>query len=120
MANIKQKFEQLTGWIEYKLESNILDPPILKLRLRPLYEFSKILPEDYGHSGQVIAENVFEVVAEWDLTDNGERIPLTEDNKVRYLAPLLQEKLKDQSITRSLLGLAIYEDAQNRALFLKN
>ena len=118
MANIK-KLEQLTGWVEYKLLSTLLDPPILKLRLRPLDSFSMVTADPAGASfayGRFAADNAIEAVAEWDLTENGVAIPVTPENKVLYLRPILAEMVEG----RSLLGLAILEDAQDRGLFVKN
>ena len=118
MANIK-RLEQLTGWIEYALVTTLLDPPVLKLRLRPLDSFNMITVDPAGASfafGRFAADNAIEAVAEWDLCAEGVPIPVTLENKVLYLRPILAEPVEG----RGLLGLAILEDAQNRELFLKN
>jgi hypothetical protein len=119
VANIK-RLEQLTGWIEYPLITALLDPPILKLRLRPMDSFDMLtstVPGDPSFRfGQFAADNAVAAVAEWDLTENGVAIPVTPENKVLYLRPILAEMVDG----RGLLGLAILEDSQNRTLFLKN
>jgi hypothetical protein len=118
VANIK-RLEQLTGWIEYALTTTLLDPPVLKLRLRPLDSFNMITVDPAGASfafGRFAADNAIEAVADWDLTDNGVPIPVTPENKVLYLRPILAEMVEG----RGLLGLAILEDSQDRQLFLKN
>ena len=66
--------------------------------------------------GRFAADNAIEAVAEWDLADNGVPIPVTPENKVLYLRPILAEPVEG----RGLLGLAILEDAQNRELFVKS
>ena len=118
MANIK-RLEQLSGWQEYALVTTLLDPPVLKLRLRPLDSFNMITVDPAGASfafGRFAADNAIEAVAEWDLADNGVPIPVTPENKVLYLRPILAEPVEG----RGLLGLAILEDAQNRELFVKS
>ena len=118
MANIK-RLEQLTGWIEYALVTTLLDPPVLKLRLRPLDSFSMVTTDPAATTfrfGQFAVDNAIEAVAEWDLADNGVPIPVTPENKVLYLRPILAEVVEG----RGLLGLAILEDAQDRGLFVKN
>jgi hypothetical protein len=118
VANIK-RLVQLTGWVEYKLETALLDPPILKVRLRPLDSFSMVTIDPGDPSfryGKFATDNAIEAVAEWDLTENGVPIPVTPENKVLYLRPILAEVVEG----RGLLGLVILEDAQNRELFVKN
>jgi len=118
VANIK-RLEQLTGWIEYALATTLLDPPVLKLRLRPLDSFSMVTTDPAATTfrfGQFAVDNAIEAVAEWDLCAEGVPIPVTPENKVLYLRPILAEPVEG----RGLLGLAILEDAQNRELFVKS
>lgn len=118
MANIK-RLEQLSGWIEYPLTTALLDPPVLKLRLRPLDSFNMVTTDPNAAQfafGRFAADNAIEAVAEWDLCEDGVAIPVTPENKVLYLRPILAEPVEG----RGLLGLAILEDAQNRELFLRN
>jgi hypothetical protein len=117
VANIR-KMEQLSAWVEYKLASDLLDPPVLKVRLRHLDALGLVNPNVGGsfQSGHFAAANAIEAVGAWDLCDEGTPIPLTLDNKVLYLRPLLSEVVEG----RGMLGLVILEDCQNRELFLKN
>lgn len=119
MANIK-RLEQLTGWIEYALTTTLLDPPVLKLRLRHIDPFDMVtnaVPGDPGFRyGQMTADSAMAAVVEWDLTEGGIPVPVTPENKILYLRPILAELVTG----RSYLGFAIVEDAKNRALFLKN
>jgi hypothetical protein len=118
VANIK-RLEQLSGWIEYALETTLLDPPVLKLRLRPLDALSMVTNEPAGVSfafGRFAADNAAEAVAEWDLCVDGVPVPVTPENKMLYLRPILAEVVEG----RGLLGLAILEDAQDRKIFIKN
>lgn len=116
MANIK-RLEQLTGWLEYELETTLLDPPTLRVRLRPIDTF------DLGDvlDGATIKPTAtlglaIRAVADWELTQDGQPLLMTEDIKAAVLRPLMSEKVKD----RTILGIAIIQDAQNRELFLKN
>jgi hypothetical protein len=119
VANIR-RLENLTAWVEYKLTTTLLDPPVLRLRLRyvnPVDMVSTSLLEDPTFRfGKFAADNAIEAVAEWDLTENGVPVPVTAENKVAYLRPILAEPVEG----RTLLGFAILQDAQDRKLFLKN
>lgn len=118
MANIK-RLEQLTGWLEYKLETVLLDPPVLKVRLRPLDSFSMVTTDPGDSSfkyGKFAADNAIEAVVEWDLSLDGVPIEVTPETKALYLRPILAEPVEGHG----LLGLVILEDAQDRSLFLKN
>lgn len=118
MANIR-RLEQLSGWIEYPLTTALLDPPILKVRLKPMDSLSMVSVDPASPEfsfGRFAVDNALGAVAEWDLTENGTAIPVSDETKALYLRPLLAEPIEG----RGLLGLAILEDAQNRDFFLKN
>jgi len=121
MSNVKyKKLEQLSGWLEYKLLTDKLDPPVFKCRLRPVDAFNMMdgIPADGKFKmGRATVEVVIEAVAEWDLMENGEPIPVTAETKAGYLRPIIAEVVEGRD---TLLGIAIVQDAQNRELFLKN
>lgn len=114
----------LSAWITYELANNaLLDPPVLKLRLRPLDAFDlmdvAILTGDFK-IGRTAAAAAVKAVAEWDLeSPEGKPIPLEEDTKEATLTPLLGEQLKGKA-PGQLLGIQIVKDARTRENFLKN
>lgn len=122
MAELKL-LEQLTGWIEYRLKTDLLDPPVLRVRLRPLdaFDWRDAMPVNGEHRlGLATLEVAVEAVAEWDLSQNGQPIPIPADRKkkIATLRPLMAEEVAVREGT--LLAHAIIADAQNRELFLKN
>jgi hypothetical protein len=121
MSNIKyKKLEPLSGWMEYPLVTDKLDPPVFRCRLRPVDAFSMMdgIPADGKFKmGRATVEVVIEAIAEWELTDGGEPIPCTTENKTGYLRPIIAEAVEGRD---TLLGIAIVHDAQNRDIFLKN
>lgn len=124
MANIKfRPMEQLSGWLEYKLVTDKLDPPVFRCRLRPVTGLNMIdgvpLGETEFKRGRATLEIAVEAVAEWDLTNEGVPIPLTSQNKMGWLLPIIDQQVEGRDIG-VLLGIAIILDAQNRDNFLKN
>ena len=122
MANIKvRKLEQLSGWIEYKVKTTMLDPPVLRVRLRPTTPLDMVGMASAGGAGfqfgAMVVAAARAAVAEWDLSADGVPLEVTEENKVLCLTPELMAEVVEG---RSYLGLAIVEDSQNRELFLKN
>lgn len=116
MANVK-RLEQLSGWVEYELETTLLDPPVLRLRLRPNDSYSLLEMQDkFGSPTRALLEAAIESVGAWDLTEGGTPIPI-DDKKAAVLRPLMSEIVKGRGTP---LGVAVYEDSSNRELFLKN
>lgn len=123
MAEVKYKpMESVSGWIEYPLVTTELDPPLIKLRLRPVNMFNMIDGAAGGGGvklGRATLEAAVDAVADWDLCVSGVPIPVTAENKMAWLRPIIAEQVegKPEGI---LLGIAILMDAQNRENFLKN
>ena len=123
MSNVKYKpMEPLSDWLEYKLKTKELDPPVFRCRLRPVTELNMI--DGYGLTpefkmGRATLEVAIEAVADWDLAVEGTPIPLTPENKRGWLVPILSEPVEGRE-PWMLLGIAIVQDAQNRENFLKN
>ena len=122
MANTKYKpLEQLSGWIEYRLDTERLDPPVFRCRLRPITGLNMIDGSAGGEGfklGRALQEAAVEAVAAWELEADGVPLPLDPDTKRGWLLPIL-----DQPVTGKpgvLLGIAIVADATNRETFLKN
>ncbi len=123
MGNVKYRpLAPLSEWIEYRLVTDLLDPPVLKLRLKPITFYS--LVDSVGEDGtfkygKATEEAVIGAVAGWDLDHGGVPIPCTEENKAGWLRPLLAEKVEGGG-AGDLLAVAIFRDANDRERFLKN
>jgi hypothetical protein len=113
--------EPLTGWLEYRLLTTKLDPPVFKCRLRPVNMYN--IMDGVGPGGFKVGRATLEAsiaaVAEWDLTAEGTPIPLTDENKTAWLQPIIAELVEGRG-EGVLLGTAILMDAQNMEHFLKN
>jgi len=123
MAEIKIKgYMPRSEWVEYELDTDLLDPAVLRVRLKPIDGF--MVADELGINGELkrIGEGVVRLamaaVVEWDLTKEGEAIEVTEENKALYLRPLLTAVVKNRM--DMMLGVALVMDAQNRERFLKN
>lgn len=122
MGNVKYKpMSPETGWLEYHLVTEQLDPPIFKCRLKPIDLFSMIDGFVEGKElrmGEATVNAAVEAIVEWDLTIDGIPIPLTTENKMAWLRPIIAEPVEGRE--GILLGIAILLDARNRENFLKN
>ena len=120
MAEVKKRFRALSDWLTYELETDALEPPILKVRVKPIYGIDAV---DYAVEGEkmklstFIFNSVIEAVQEWDLTENGTPIPVTYENKLACLGRRLSDRIKD---SRILLGMEIFIFAADQENFLKN
>jgi hypothetical protein len=123
MADVKYRAqEQLSAWMEYRLLTDKLDPPVFRCRLRHIDNFvmSDVVGiKGIGKPGQAAVDVAVEVVADWDLTQNGVPIPLTPENKFGWLYPLLNLRVEGGE-EAELLGIRLVTDAANQELFLKN
>jgi hypothetical protein len=114
--------EQISGWIQYRLATELLDPPVLRVRLRPIDVFNiadGIASGGGAKMGAATLSAAIEAVAEWDLESEGVPIPITPENKSAYLRPIIAERLEGRGVG-ALLGIEILLDARNRDNFLKN
>jgi hypothetical protein len=119
MPEIK-KTRHLSEWVEYLLDTTMVEPPVLKVRLKMMDAYDMVDTVEAGAEGKMgryVLTNALEAVQEWDLTENGEPIPCTTENKWGYLRDLMGEPVVGRE---GLLGRAIYEDCQKKGLFLKN
>lgn len=123
MTDVKYKpLEPLSGWLEFKLISDKLDPPVFRCRLRPIDMFNLIDGLGAGgkfQMGRATVEASIEAVAEWDLAVEGTPIPLTPENKTAWLRPIIAEPVLGYK-EGTLLGTAIVIEARERGNFLKN
>ncbi len=118
MAEIKiEKIPTTEVWAEFKLRTDLIDPPIIKLKLKPAFR-SAILREifyyyakkkklekqdDESEMFERLVDGAISLilrnVTDWDLEKDGEPIVCDEDNKRYFLEPLLwtfvEEKTED-------------------------
>jgi hypothetical protein len=122
MAQIKKEILALSEWQSFELLSNsVIDPPVLKLRLKPINRLESVdfldRTEDRVKYGSYIIGAAMEAVHDWDLTGlDGKPLALDVVNRNSYLKVLLGEQTTDGK----LLGQAIYDYASDVGNFLKN
>lgn len=120
MANAR-RIAQVSDWIEYQLGTVLLDPPVLRVKLRPMDGFDSMnnapMDEEIYRTGQFIVENALAAVVEWDVAEDGKPLPLGPETKLAVLRALLGEPVAGRGI---LLGLAIFRDSRDKKAFLGN
>jgi len=116
LAEVKiEKIPTAEVWAEFKLRTDLLDPPVVKLKLKPAFR-SSILREIFYHYAkgprkkkQDVNESevleglvdgaialILKNVVDWDLTKGNEPIPCDEENKRYFLEPLLWDMAEEQ------------------------
>ena len=116
-----KNIEVLSEWLEFKLETKLINPPIIKLKVSPIYSIAAV--DHVDEKGEVksltklIVDEVLAATKEWDLTLDGKPVPVDDESKRRCLLPLLGIKIKRKE---SLLGLALFTYASNLENFVKN
>ena len=117
MAVLK-KIQTKSDWKIYQLETEFLEPPEFKVRLRFLSPFD--LAADITTTSvdpRQIIKLASEAIVEWELTDeNGQEIPPTTENKIDVLRQIGGEMVVSSLIP---LALAIVNDAKSADFFLK-
>ena len=121
MAELKER-EAISDWIKFDLDTKELDPPVIKLKLRPIESITNV--DSWGGNGrllrtsEVVLQKAMISVAEWDLQVKGKPLPIEDPRiKQRVLRRLLGEKLKG---SQELLGNAIMAYAEELDNFSKN
>jgi len=120
MGNIKN-LNPLSEWLTFELDTDLLDPPVVKFRVRPTSGMSglNVKANDRGLSS-TFCEMVIDAIQDWDLADAGEPIPCDSAMKQKhaiYLRCLLGARLKDEG---KLLGIELALFAGDTENFLKN
>lgn len=122
MSRIVKRLEQLSAWIEYTLVTTLIDPPVLRVRLRPTDAFD-VADSLVGVSGipvygRALLTQALNAIAEVDLVDlEGKPVVLMPENREAALRDLLTEKVDGRG---TMLGIVVVEDSKKRELFLKN
>lgn len=121
MGEVKYKpIEPVSRWLEYRLDTTLLDPPVFRCRVRPIDLFSFYEEIEAGMRwGKATIAAVIDAIVEWDLTNNGVPIPVTDQTKSEWLRPLVALPVLERG-DGMLLGIAVLIDARNRENFLKN
>jgi len=121
LSEFKER-EAVSDWQEFKLDTKELDPPVIKLKLKPIESITNVDSFDKAGKFKLFSEIVLmkamACVAEWDLKQKGEPLPIDDlAMKERVLRRLLGEKLEG---SKKLLGNSIIEFSTNLENFLKN
>jgi hypothetical protein len=121
LSEFKER-KAISDWQEFKLDTKELDPPVIKLKLKPIESITNI--DSFNMAGkprlfsEIVLMKAMACVAEWDLKRKGEPLPIDDlAIKERVLRRLLGENLKGE---KKLLGNAIIEYSTNLENFLKN
>ena len=91
MANIK-KIEPISDWVAFELDTTVLNPPIVRLKVSPidLGEIKDLVDGGKGTKFSMVEkELLIDAVKEWDVSLDGVALPCSEENKRKYLWLLL-------------------------------
>jgi hypothetical protein len=110
LAEVKiEKIPTAEVWAEFKLRTDLLDPPVIKLKLKPAFRSSILREIFYYYARRTEKQKkqdfkesemferlvdgaialILRNVVDWDLMKNGEPIPCDDENKRYFLEPLL-------------------------------
>jgi hypothetical protein len=114
----------VSDWQTYELDTTLLDPPVLKLKLRPASALAGVNAGPAAAFSSYLVASAIDAVADWDLTETVEGkdmpVPCTDENKRRLangLRVLFSRKLKG---TEEILAWAVLGYAGDERNFLKN
>jgi hypothetical protein len=113
----------VSDWLEFDLNTQLVEPPVVRLRLRPVTGVSAV--DIYAEGGRKLSDYVLgqaiEAIAEWDLTRDGVAVPCTAEAKREmdfHLRLLLAQPMRDGS--GDFLELRVVEHAAKAENYLKN
>jgi hypothetical protein len=92
----------------------------IKLKVKPNDPLASADHNEERTSGQMseyVRKCVLDSVVDWDLTTEGQPLPVTQENKDKYLKPLLGILIKDEV---RCFGISVLEFARDWSNFLKN
>jgi len=113
MANIIEISDVV--WTEFELETDVLEPPRIKLRIKymDINERAKLMNIDFRVPNEqtirFLFEKSIELIQDWDLSKDGQKIPCTKENKkkyMRYLCDLSIKDTKDMTLLRAIIEFA--------------
>ena len=122
MTELKKEIKPLSEFMKFELETDLIDPPEIELRLSPIYQIDVL--EGMDDKGgfkfkKYYIETILECVKEWNVKKGGEVIPLTDGVKRKHLYPLLSAQMKGEK-PGFILANAIARYARDLNNFLKN
>lgn len=90
------KFQINGEWLELEVESKKVVGP-LKFLIKPLSSDDQLDMADIGRDDQKkFLNTVIDLVLDWDLTRNGEKLPCEGEDKELYLKYLIPMNLKEE------------------------
>lgn len=103
-----KKGKQESEWIEYKLETDLIRPPIIKLKIVPLLNRIEKMMKfhikgNYKPETKFLIMRILGAVIDWNLTKNRKKLPVTDENKRNVLIPLSKKWIS--RLTRCLRPL---------------
>lgn len=132
------KFQIKGEWLEIEVESEKVEGP-LKFLIKPLSSDAQMDMAEVGReSRKEFLTKIQDLVIDWDMTKNGEKLECSAENKKIYLPYLIPMNLKvkkeeekeimadedlDKPKTKKIpdsVGLAILGFAQDFGNFIKN
>lgn len=133
MATIVKKIQALSEWLTFTLDTTIISPPVIKVKVRPINgiqsgDFLSTLPTGEIAFGSYMVDTAADAIREWDLTDSeGRPLPLSTDNRQGYLRLLLASRIVEDGETKDrdeakdkYFAKEIFNYASDLDNFLKN
>ena len=122
MSELKQRIQPVSNWVTFKLKTKKLEPPEIKLKLAPVNRYIETAttanrPGVRNRMTQAVVNAVLNSIVDWDITENGEKIELTDENIAGVMIPLLGEEVAEGKM---LLGFKIFGFISDEDNFLKN
>lgn len=116
-----------TDWIEFRLQTRLLDPPVLRVKLRPVSPMDSV--DLYADGARKLSDlalgQAINAIVAWDLSRDGVEIVCSDATKSEldfYLRILLAQPLEAVGAEDEpkYLGLDILRIAGDTETFLKN
>jgi hypothetical protein len=120
VAELKKKLEPLTDWIRFEIDTDIIDPPEISLRFRPVNPavvFDMKGGDQQKYSSYII-EVLVDAIVEWDLRWQDKPYPCTEEAKRPFIMSIVGAFIKDKP--GRMFGFAALDAASDQSNFLKN
>jgi len=112
-------YRNLSEWIVYPLQSDFLEPPKFKVKLKYLNPFelaNEIAVEKIDPAA--VLKLAVEAITKWDITDEGgTQIEPTRENKAKVLKYIGGDIVEGRGVP---LVVAIIEDARKADFFFKD
>jgi hypothetical protein len=122
MPSLKKGALVVSDWVTFELDTDLIDPPVIRLRLRPVLPLAGRNAGPGALWASYMVAAAIDAVAEWDLTDEleGGPVPCDDEHKSRLqngLRLLFSRTVKGSTDTLAWAVLGYAADERN---FLKN